>query len=209
MYYGKSDNYKRETTDFSEKIRLHDEEFKNLELQSKETYIPKYILKSSDIIELFNGLGDTLYDVYSSQESQFSGETIQNYIKSELTRISLIFFGNIPDMKVDFSDGNIELERNSKEEKLLIKKYNESYIGDLIDTSKSSLKAYLYNYLHDTNISTYMSQIESKEDDKSSFIASNSEFSMGVRSSSRLQNKRVERIHRFNKQYSAVFFNNE
>ena len=88
-------------------------------------------------------------------------------------------------MKVDFEIEDEDLKKNSIEEDLLIEKYNENYIRDLIDNSKSSLKAYLYNFLHNFNIPTYMKEIESKEEEKSIFLEQNSQISTTIRKSTR------------------------
>jgi hypothetical protein len=153
---------------------------------------PKYTIETQDIIEKFSDLSEDLYELYSAKYSKADRKSLQSFIQSELTRISIIYFSNLIGVKVVLSEGHEYLKNNIKENSLLIEKYHESYISDLIDPCKLSLKAYLYNFLHDDHLETYMNDLENKEEEKLEFIQSNSQDNPRGRTSSRLIHKKVE-----------------
>jgi hypothetical protein len=170
---------------------------------------PKYIIETHDIFEKFSDLNDTLFELYSTRYDKINDKSLQGFIQSELNRISIIYFSNLVDVKVILSEDHEHLKNNIKQNNLLIEKYHENYISDLIDPCKLALKAYLYNFLHDDHLETYMNDLEGKEEEKLEFIQSNTQESQGVRSSSRLIHKKVENIHNLNRQYAGAFINNE
>ena len=185
LYWGPSENYKRKTKDYTAQLLLHEKEFEKIEGVVEQQNLPRYLIKSSHVREKFSELSDIMFECYSRKYSEISNKSLKSYIQSEWIRISLIFFNNFEEMKVDFEIEDEDLKKNSIEEDLLIEKYNENYIRDLIDNSKSSLKAYLYNFLHNFNIPTYMKEIESKEEEKSIFLEQNSQISTKIRKSTR------------------------
>lgn len=209
IYCGPTENYHRKTKDYSQDIQAHENEFYLLEKGILDANPPKYTIETQDIIEKFSDLSEDLYELYSAKYSKADRKSLQSFIQSELTRISIIYFSNLIGVKVVLSEGHEYLKNNIKENSLLIEKYHESYISDLIDPCKLSLKAYLYNFLHDDHLETYMNDLENKEEEKLEFIQSNSQDNPRGRTSSRLIHKKVENIHNLNRQYLGAFINNE
>ncbi|CAI2385345.1 unnamed protein product [Moneuplotes crassus] len=208
FYVGPPEQYAKKTKDFQEQISLHELEFEKADQEEKERNRPKYYILPDKIQQKLSPLKDSLTKIYCEGVEFDDKETLQTFINTELVRISIIFFNSIKGVRVDFTS-DPDLKRNCSQDGLLIDKYNENYMKDLIDNSKNSVKAYLYNYLHSLNIQGYMDEIANKDEDWSSFLAGNTDYSQATRSSSRLKTKKVERIHAMNKQYSGVFFNNE
>lgn len=209
IYCGPTENYHRKTKDYSQDIQAHENEFDLLEKGILDANPPKYTIETQDIIDKFSDLSEDLLELYSANYNKADRKTLQSYIKSELTRISIIYFSNLIDVKIELSEGHEYLKNNIRENSLLIEKYHESYISDLIDPCKLSLKAYLYNFLHDDHLETYMNDMENREEEKMEFIQSNSQDNPRGRTSARLIHKKVENIHNLNRQFLGAFINNE
>ncbi|CAI2384194.1 unnamed protein product [Moneuplotes crassus] len=236
LYIGPPDKCPRRTTDdLQSKMLLHEQELEQLDREEKLRQLPKYYITSDSIESCFQNVENLLTDIYCCGLDSDKKEAISKFVHSELLRIAIIFFDRHKDLKVDFSklsetkqnedcedrqlSGRLksayDRERKATESvktsqnALLLEKYAERCIKDLICNSKNSLKSYLYNYLHSLNTQDYLAEIANKDDEWASFLAGNTDGPQAIRTSSRLKTKKVQHIHTINKQYSAVFFGSE
>lgn len=165
LYWGPINKYKRKTKDFSQSIEDHEREFDLLEQEIINSNPPKYIIESRSIIDKFSDLANQLFEVYSKHcNSILEDDKLRAYIKSELNRISLIYFSNLEGVKVIVSEGDEEQKSNIKKNNLLYEKYQENYISDLIDPSKSAVRLFLYNYWNNEHVDKF---IGNADEDKS------------------------------------------
>lgn len=211
LYWGPSDQYQRRTKDYEQAIQDHEKEFEALEAENNRINPPKYILETQHIFEKFSDLSECLFELYSSRYNKIGDDLLMSFIKNELNRISIIYFSSLDGLQVVVTEGHEDLKKNVKKIKLLTQKYQENYITDLIDASKSSLKAYLYNYLNGYYQEHYMNNTNGadEEENKKQLLSQAYSQNSNVRMSSRLLNKSFQNYHQTNKQFSAVYINNE
>lgn len=160
LYCGPTEKYKRKTKDYEQALQDHQKEFELLEEEIVKSNPPKYIIESEAIFERFSNITDSLFELYSSRYNKMNEESLMSYIKSEFNRISIIYFSWIPGIQVMITKGHEDLKKNIKKTTLLTEKYQENYISDLIDPSKSSLRAYLYNFLNNFFLDQYINNTE-------------------------------------------------
>ena len=96
LYFGPKDRYKRTTKDFTDSIAEHEKEF---ELDAQEKILnnpPKFVIETQQILDKFLDLVEPLYEIYSAMYSTIiDSSNLYSFIKSELTRISIIYFNQL------------------------------------------------------------------------------------------------------------------
>lgn len=157
LYFGPKDQYKRNTKDFDGWIEDHEKEFALLEAEDETADSPKYLVDTEQIVDKYVGEWlDPLVDLYSSQyPGILEDEALRTFVKSELIRISIIYFSNLNGVKVTVSPDHEDLKKNVVSRSLLSEKYQENYSKDLIDSSKTGLITYLYNYLSNDHLESF------------------------------------------------------
>lgn len=86
----------------------------------------------------------SLLEIYSSAfDHKMCKDELHSFIKSELARISIIYFSCLNGVKVHKSEANKSLKLLSRPSSLLNEKYQEHSVSELIDKTKSEVKAYL------------------------------------------------------------------
>ena len=170
---------------------------------------PKFVISSSTIINRFSELKTNMKELYSSRYNLIDDKSLEEFIQSELNRISIIYYSNLAGVEVTISQEHESLRRNTKKSSLLTEKYNESYIADLIDPIRSSLKSYLYHFIDKGFKENFDNEMVRKEVINESY-ADIPGFNGRVKRSARIANNNFETyLTDTNKQFSAAFMNND
>lgn len=153
IYFGPPGNFNDGTKDFTETINEHMQEF---EINNKVDIVPqKYYIETQQIFDKFRILLDNLNEIYTTRYNKIGDDVLKAFIQAEIQRISIKFFANLKDVDVCISNGHEELKGNIKRTQLFTEKYNEEYMRDLIDPSKTFLKTYFLPFLNEEYIDAY------------------------------------------------------
>lgn len=148
FFAGPSQQHKRNTNDFDQFMREQNDEIQRQKDDNFKFFQPKFVVWSENITQRFEEFSVNMHKFYSKQYKKVENiKNIKLFIESEIARISIIYFNNLPDVSVELSKSHQNLVKNLKKVKLLNEKYNENYISDLIDSAKTQLKGYLSNFM--------------------------------------------------------------
>ena len=93
------------------------EEFRMYKLQLKSLNQPQFFIEDQCIIDQFSGFPEDIFQLYSNKwgfEDKYPIKEVQDFIKSEVTRIGILFFHNLNDVEVVPTIENEHLELNIK-----------------------------------------------------------------------------------------------
>ena len=209
IYWGPLDGFQRDPDekDYDQMMNDQSEEFRMYKLQLKSLNQPQFFIEDQCIIDQFSGFPEDIFQLYSNKwgfEDKYPIKEVQDFIKSEVTRIGILYFHNLNDVEVVPTIENEHLELNIKNSWLLCDKYNENYVSDLIDPCKDNLAAYLFNFISDEHFSNEYSQMVEEQKNKTDVVKQS-----GNKRSERLLKRKIQKNHLNYKQYYAVFMNNE
>jgi len=179
-------------------MKDHEKEFEVLEASIVHSNRPKFMIESQQLIEKFWDLPETLFELYSSRYNKIQDTALLSFIKSEVLRISMIYFHNLEGVEVVVSDGHEDMKKNIKKVSLLTEKYQENYIKDLIEVSKTFLKMYLHDFLNEDHKEAYAnSSIQSQggeviDQDKQNLVQMYSAQRGNLRTSRRVMNGNLD-----------------
>lgn len=215
-YFGPKENYKSQAKDYEKILKEHKKEFEKLEEESTVYSPPKYVIQTQHIYDKFSDIVTHLCLLYAAQnemllkagvqqELLLDETTLNSFVKSEFTRIGITYFSNLEGFKVAVSEAHKGMEKNVKKVTLLTEKYQENYISNLIDISKSSLRGYLYKFVNEDHIEDFMVNVE---EDRNNFCQEMTK-NINVRKSRRLIKQGFQNSYHDGKNYAGVFISNE